>query len=445
MAAFSTGIAVGFTSPVIPKLRGETDPENNPLPYPITPEEESWVAGLFPLGAAFTPLLTAFTADRIGRKRTLQLFTIPGIISFIWFAVAHEVLHFCLARFLMGLGFGSTFSVLSMYIAEIAEDHNRGALGCSMTFFVCSGILFSYVVGPPLTVQTFSLVCIVSPCVFLALFTLFIPESPYYLVAKNDKVAAESSLEKLRNKPTAKIQKELLEITKNVEESLADKASVADLFRSKGLFRGFLTCMGVMLFQQLSGINVLLLYMQSIFSASGTSIPADVSAIIVAIFQILTLLVTVAVVDRLGRRILLLLSALGSLVSHAALGTFFYVQAAHLDVSSIFWLPIVSLVLFIVAFNLGFASIPWAIMGELFPTNIKMVASTFACSFCLLFAFVTSTFFPYLSVMIGLAKSFWLFGGFCAIGFAFVYFVVPETKGKSLQEIQIMLNKGSMK
>lgn len=445
MAAFSTGIAVGFTSPIIPKLRGEVDPANNPLPYAITPEEESWVVGLFLLGATFAPFLTAFTGDRIGRKRTLQLFMIPGIASFIWVAFSTEVYHFCLARFLMGLGFGSSFSMLPMYVAEIAEDHNRGALGCFMTFFVCSGILFVYVVGPLLTVKIFSLICVFPPCLFLVLFTLFIPESPYYLLAKNDKIAAEASLEKLRNKSSSKIHKELMEIAENVEESFANKASVMDLFKSKGLFRGFLTIMGLMLFQQLSGINVVLSYMQSIFSASGTSIPADLSAIIVAVFQILTLLITVAIVDKLGRRILLLLSALGSCLSHAALGAFFFLQSLDYDVSSIFWLPIASLILFIVAFNLGFASIPWAVMGELFPANIKMVASTFACSLSMLFAFITSTFFPYLTAMIGISKSFWLFGGFCAVGFAFVYFVVPETKGKSLQEIQIMLSKGSMR
>lgn len=335
--------------------------------------------------------------------------------------------------------------MLPMYVAEVSEPHNRGTLGCFMSFFICSGILFAYVVGPFLNVQMFSLVCAVPPCVFLVLFTLFIPESPYYLVAKDDKEAAEASLKKLRSKSGSSIQKELTEISTNVKESFANKANVTDLFKSKGLFRGFAISMGLMFFQQTSGINVFLPYMQMIFDVSGTSIPSDLSTIFIGIVQIITLLITAVAVDKLGRRILLLSSASGSLIAQVALGLFFYLQTHNYDVSSLFWLPIASLLIFMICFNLGFASVTWAILGELFPPNVKAVASAFGCSMSMLMAFVTATFFPYLNGSIGMAWSFWLFGGCCAVGFVFVYFVVPETKGKSLQEIQVMLSEGKMK
>lgn len=161
---------------------------------------------------------------------------VPGILPFVWMAFAREAVYFFLARFILGISYGSPFLVLPMYVAEVSEPHNRGTLGCFMSFFICSGILFAYVVGPFLNVQMFSLVCAVPPCVFLVLFTLFIPESPYYLVAKDDKEAAEASLKKLRSKSGSSIQKELTEISTNVKESFANKANVTDLFKSKGLF-----------------------------------------------------------------------------------------------------------------------------------------------------------------------------------------------------------------
>lgn len=445
LASFAGGIAFGFTSPVIPKLRGEIDPGNNPLPYPITTQEESWVAGLFMLSATFAPFITAFTTDRIGRKRTLQIFALPTIASFAWFAFANSAVHLCSARLLMGVGIGGITAVVSMYIGEIAEDHNRGALGCLATALNCCGILFSYVVGPLLTVKMFSLVCTILPCVFLVLFTFFIPESPYYLLAKNQKECAEASLKRFRTKSVSSVQKELMEISRNVEESFANKACVLDLFRSKGLFRGFVTCMGLMMAQQLTGINAFLSYMQSIFDAAGSSVPSDVSAVVIGIVQVIMVVITTVVCDKSGRRILLLISASGSFLAQISLGVFFYLKDSGYDVSSLSWLPIASLLFFIVCFNLGYAPLVWAIMGELFPPNIKMIASTCGCSMSMFSGFVVSTFFPYLNASIGTAWCFWLFAGFCALGFVFVYFVVPETKGKSLQEIQVMLNEGKMK
>lgn len=388
--------------------------------------------------------MTATIADRIGRKRTLQLFMIPGILCLVWMAFATDPLQFCVARFIQGMSYGSPYYVLPMYVGEVAEPHNRGTLGCFMSFFVCSGILFAYIVGPYLTVRTFSLVCAIPPCVFLALFSLFVPESPYYLVAKNDKAAAEASLKKLRAKSDASIQKELIEITTNVKESFANKAKITDMFRSKGLFRGFVISMGLMFFHQSSGTNILIAYMQPIFSASGTSIPSDLSSILIGVVQIITLGITAVAVYKLGRRTLLLFSIFGSFMAHMALGYFFYLQASGYDVSGISWLPIASILTFIISFNLGFSPVCWAIMGELFPPNIKVIASIFGCTMNMVTAFSVTTCFPYLNEMLGMAWSFWLFGACCAGGFVFVYFVVPETKGKSLQDIQVMLNEGKM-
>lgn len=400
---------------------------------------------MLPLGAIFGPLIFGFLNDRIGRKKTLLLSAVPAIAAFLTLAFVHNVIYFYIARFILGIGVSSAFLILPMYIGEISEDHNRGSLGCIMTCFISFGLLFSYIVGPFVTVSQFCLLCSIAPCIFFVVFLFFIPESPYFLAMVSDIDGAEQSLMKLRRKTKSAVEKELSEISKSVKESCANKVSLGQMFRSKGLVKGLTVSLGLLIFQQMAGINVVLPYMQSIFDASGSSIPSDVSSIIIGVVQLLTVGVTAIIVDKLGRRILLLISAAGSCLSHISLGVYFYLKIRGDDVSNIFWLPIASLLVFIITYNLGLAPLAWAILGEMFPSNAKSLASIIACCACLILTFVTSAFFPYLVGVIGMAQSFWLFAAFCAACLFFVYFVVPETKGKSLLEIQRMLNEGTKK
>lgn len=440
--AFAAGTAVGWPSPMIPKLK---DDLTNPLPSTLAPEQESWVAGCFNLGMATANLFCGVLADRIGRKRTLQYLAVPATLSFVILSFADEVVYFYIGRLIQGIGFGSAFSVLPLYVAEIARDSNRGTLGCFLSMFVVAGALFSYILGPYMSIRDFSLMLVNIPCIFLIIFSLFIPESPYYLVANGDYTNAELCLIKFRGTTRDNVQKELKMITQEVQLSIQSKVSVRDLYTSKPLKKGLIVCLGLMVLQQLSGITVVLSYMQSIFDAAGTSIPPEISTILVGTVQLLVVVITTAVIDKLGKRVLLISSALSSFIAQTSLGVYFYLQNAGYNVDVVSWLPIASLILYIVGFNFGLAVVPWGFIGEMFPPNAKAVASTMACVTCTGLSFVTSVFFPYLNVMIGIAGSFWLFGGCCAIGFAFIYFTVPETKGKGFSEILDMLADGRRK
>lgn len=298
--------------------------------------------------------------------------------------------------------------------------------------------------GPYLSVKTFCLLCAVPPCLFIVAFWTFVPESPHFLVAIQRSETAAEALVKFRGRQD--VEKEILEITKSVEEALDAKGtSVLDVFRSKGLAKAFVISLGLVCLQQTAGINAVISYLQTIFSAAGSAIAPEISSIVVSLVQVVTVGFSTAVVDKLGRRILLLVSASGCCLAQGLLGVYFNLQTTGFDVSAISWLPIASLLLYITAFNLGFASLPWAISGELFPPNVKCVASTVNCSACFLLSFVITTFFPYLNMLIGIDKSFMLFSVFCAVSCVFIYFVVPETKGKSLYEIQQMLNAATSK
>lgn len=377
-------------------------------------------------------------ADKLGRKLTLLILAAPFVVSFFMLAFAETIELFYASRFIAGAALGGVFTVIPMFIGEISEVSNRGMFLTSFTLFITAGILISYVIGPYMSITYFNIVCAVFPVVFIILFLLFVPESPFYLVAADKHEAAEQSLQKLRNKPKKSLQDELEVIKDEITNSA--KGSFTDLFRSRGLIKALVISLALVSFQQFSGINIVLFYAQSIFEATGSDIPAAVCSIIVGAVQFLASFVTPMVVESLGRKILLFASAVGMLISEVPLGVYFYLKDNDNDVSAISWLPILSLIVYIITYSFGFGPLPWTVMGELFPSNVKSTASSLTASICWLLGFILTKFFTAVSEDITMAGSFWLFAGFCLLAGIFVFTFVPETKGKTFQEIQTILN-----
>lgn len=440
LTSFVSGVALGWTSPVIPKLNGEVEPESNPLTQPITINQQSWLGSLLPLGAVLGPFAAGLFVDRIGRKKSILISTLPFIVAFSMAIFTHDINLFYLMRFLCGLALGGIFTILPMYVAEVSEDSNRGALGSLFALFICIGILFSYCIGPYVSLTVFNIICVMPSIIFFPIFLIFIPDSPHYLISRGHEAEAEESLMKFRQKSSQGVQKELLEIKETVNASMRNKGRFIDLFRSKGLLRALMISLGLVSFQQLSGINIVLFYTQTIFSLAGTAIPSEISTIIVGVVQVLAGFLTPLLVERTGKRLILISSAVGMAFAMAILGLYFYIQNSPIAKSHLFWLPVASLICYNISYCVGFGPLPWAVLGEVFPANIKSVASTITASICWLLAFIITNIFAAVTEAIGIYGTFWLFSGFCTLAFFFVYFLLPETSGKTLQEIQAILN-----
>lgn len=328
-----------------------------------------------------------------------------------------------------------------MYIGEISDDEVRGSLGSFMQLFIVIGLLFSYALGPYVSVRVFNIILLLPPIFFLIIFFVFIPESPYYLVLANDLDAAEDSLSQLRSKKRNSVQKELETIKVLVRDAQVNKASFFDIFKSRGLKMALFLSVGLVVWQQLSGINVVLFYAQEIFTDAGVSLPPEVCTILVGVVQIIGSALTPALVEKRGKRFLLMVSGVGMTISLGTLAGYFFIKDNQGgDVSVISWLPIVCLVLYIFTYCLGFGPLAWAVMGELFPGNIKTVASTVTASGCWFLGFLLTNFFGSLAEAIGKAASFGIFSLFCIWATMFVFKFLPETTGKSLQEIQDILS-----
>ncbi len=302
---------------------------------------------------------------------------------------------------------------------------------------VTIGVLVVICVGALLTWRWISIVCMVTVLIW-AFLLLVIPESPAQHIANKKYREARESLEWLRS--TIYIESELEDIQREIEESMATPANVKDLLKKQNL-APLIISMYLMLGQQLCGINAVIFYVVDIFSAAGSSIPASIESIIVGLMQVGSTILGALVMDRLGRRALLLFSSLVMVLSISTLGAYFYIKQ-NLDnqdlATRIQAVPVVSLSLFIIAFSVGFGPIPWLMMSELFSPSVRGMASSLATLFNWTLAFCVTKFFADLVAAISEAYSFWVFGGITFFTFLFSLLFVPETKGKTLENIQAL-------
>ncbi|KAK6622024.1 hypothetical protein RUM44_001831 [Polyplax serrata] len=435
MGAFTVGTVLSWSSSALPMLQNST---TTPLERPMNDDEGMWIGSLLAIGALIGAFPAGYLADRIGRKYLQLGLALPFIVSWIIIVFANQVVALFVARLLAGIATGGICVVAPLYIGEIAETSIRGNLGSYFQLLLTVGILFSYMLGALLDYTWLGIVSGVAPVVFLvALF--FAPETPFYLVARNKRNLAEISLVWLRGK-SRNVSDELDRIEEEVDEARRNKGTFRDLISSRANRNALVISLGLMIFQQFCGINAVIFYAAEIFRIAGSDLDPNICAIIVGAFQVVFTYGAALLVDRAGRKILLLISSGVMIACLFTLGIYFQLTASDEElVKSIGWIPLIALNVFIACFSLGFGPLPWMMMGELFSTTIKEMACAMAVTMNWMLVFVVTKTFKDLILALGTAGTFWLFGSISCLGFLFICFVVKETKGKTFAEIQRMI------
>ncbi|KAJ3642656.1 hypothetical protein Zmor_025418 [Zophobas morio] len=436
LLSFIVGTASAWSSPVIPKLQTLSD---NPLGRQISQDEASWIGSLLSMGGIVSPLIWAYLVQKVGRKISGIVVVIPFLVAYLTSAFAETIELYYFGRVLMGIGIGGMFCVLPIYVVEVAEDVNRGLLAASTGCFLVAGMLFSYSIGPFVSIMAFNLILTGVVLVYIPAFWFFSPETPYYLVRENQDQKALKSLRYLRRRPLADLEAELTQIKKYLASMT--EGTFLGIFQTKASIKAFIYSVALTTFQQFSGINVIFSYMQNIFDLTGSDIAPEICSIIVASVQLVSSFMSPLLSDKAGRRTLLLVSITGATICEVVLGVYFYLQDNDDDVSGIGWLPVVSLVVFMMFYNFGMGSLPWAIMPEILPSNVISKASLIVTCIYWFVGWILTQYFAELMEAVGGAGSFWLFSGFCVLFDLFVFFFIFETKGKSLQEIQQILSR----
>ncbi|CAB3365730.1 Hypothetical predicted protein [Cloeon dipterum] len=425
LGAMALGTVLGWSSPAqIPILTGEV------FSFTVSASEFSWVGSVVNLGAAVSCLPTGFLVDWIGRKYTMLFVSIPFVIgwAFIIWPAAVEML--IVGRFIAGFC-GGLFCVASpMYIAEISDTKIRGLLSSFFQLLVVIGILFSYIIGAFVPVFWLSLICAIVPIAFAACF-FWMPETPQYLLRRGKIEEATKSLQWFRG-THCDIKNELEDLKNAEEQEKNNKISFFAMFRDRLALKGILILFGVFFLQQLSGINAVLFYANSIFESAGSTLDPNINSIIIGAVQVAATIPASLVVDRLGRKLLLLVSAVAMGVFIVILGFYFFYQAQLVEQG---WLPVTLLVLYIIFFSFGAGPVVWVVAAEIFAPQVKGPASAIGATSNWLLAFLVTLFYADMVAALNNYTTFWIFGGCCFLGAAFVLFVLPETKGKTNEQI----------
>ncbi|XP_039300507.1 facilitated trehalose transporter Tret1 [Nilaparvata lugens] len=424
IAALVVGISLAWTSPTFPIYKRENL---------LTTEQRGWISSLLSIGALFGALTAGMIVDRFGRKLSLLLLGFPTLAAWALLSFSTSVDALYAARAIIGYCSGATSVAVNLYTSEIAENSVRGKLGTFYQLQITVGILYTYIAGIADNVQIISIICGVTPIVFMVCF-VWMPESPAYLVSKGRDEEARRVLRWLRG-PDYQHEVELSLMKHSMEQQKKNQAGFMDVISDKVILKAFVLSLGMMVFQQLSGVNAVIFYSGQIFESAGSSLSSQAASIVIGVVQVLATYCSTLLVERTGRRFLLLLSDSVMAICLIVLGGYFHYKEQNVDLSTWGWVPLVSLSLFIVVFSLGFGPIPWIIMGEIVPSNLKGISSSLGAGTSWILAFVVTKYFENLELAFGSAGTFWLFAGICVVGTLFVYTLLPETKGKDIETI----------
>lgn len=419
------GLTLGYTSPAGPDLEKSS--------LHLDSSQLSLIGSMMPLGALFGGLACGAAMDRFGRRTTMVLINLPAMLGWLLITYAGSFGMILAGRIFTGFATGCTTVVGPTYVGEVCEARIRGTMGAGFQFQVTLGILLSYVIGMYAHWNYLAMASAFFPAAWLLLLC-WMRESPVWLLENDREAEALDTLTWLRG-ADADVTGEMNGMLQKIRESRAHQASLTDLVTKRENRRPFILSLMLMLLQQLSGINAVIFYATDIFKDAGSTIDPNIATIIVGVVQMLSTFAGVVLVDRLGRKMLLLLSDAIMAVCLLALGVYFYLKSVD-NADDLGWLPLVSLMLYIFAFSVGFGPIPWLMMGELFAPEVKGTASGVATFFNWTLAFIVTLTFTPLVDGITEAGVFWLFCAICFAGVGYVTVFCYETKGKTLQEIQ---------
>jgi len=382
-------------------------------------------------GAAAGAAIGGQLADRLGRRRLIFLAAIVFFVGSFTMAVAPNVPILVAGRLIDGVAIGFASIVGPLYISEIAPPEIRGGLTSLNQLMVTLGILISYFVNFAFAdagAWRWMLGAGMVPAVILAVGILKMPESPRWLLEKGRTEEARAVLNRTRSEG---VEEEIAEIEETVDKQSG--SGLRDLLQP-WLRPALVVGLGLAVFQQITGINAVIYYAPTILESTGfggvTSILATVG---IGAINVIMTVVAIALVDRVGRRKLLLVGVSGMVATLAVLGTVFYVPGFGGFLGII---ATASLMLFVSFFAIGLGPVFWLLISEIYPLSVRGSAMGVVTVANWGANLLVSLLFPVLTAGIGTPSTFWLFGLCSLVGLVFVYRFVPETKGRTLEAIE---------
>ncbi len=397
----------------------------------------SWLEGLITsglfVGAMLGASLMASLADRYGRRKMIMWSAIVFAIGALGSAFSSSIEFLIIARIILGVAVGGASALVPMYMGEISPAETRGKISGLNQLMITVGMLFAYGVNYAF-LHVFEgwrwmLGGAMVPAIVLLLGTFLLPESPRFLVRIGKNELALKVLHQLRSSEEA--ESEYDEI---INSKHSDSGTFKDLFTKKALPAVIAGC-GLTLLQQLQGANTIFYYSSQILAkVFGSAIGGVVSTVGIGVVFVLATVVTLLIVDKFKRRSLFMSGSIGMGTCLLLVGLIY--PAARANHAWATWAVFFFICLYVIFYAYSWAAVTWIVVGELFPANIRGLATGIASTVNWFGNILVALFFPVLLEKVGLSIIFFGFAAICVIGFLFAKYILYETKGKSLEEIE---------
>ncbi len=427
IVAALSGLLFGFDTAVIngalPFLRDE---------FRLTDWEVELVAGVLLWGCAVGSAMAGIISDRFGRRKTLVFAAIVFGVAAIGSAIPRGLTELALARFAGGLAVGVASVLAPMYIAEVSPAHVRGRLVSINQFAIVIGVLCAYIInwklaalGPGNWRWMFGVAAAPSLAFFIGL--LFIPESPRWLVHRGFDTLARTVLTRVTNAAEADLELRAIRISLEEESAF----SYRELLKP-GIRRAMILGCVLMVLTQVTGINTIIYYGSLLLrDHAGQSATSAIGAnVLIGTTNFFTTILAMFTIDRLGRKALLMIGSAGMCAALTGLGFAFGMTPQP------YTLIVAMILCYVGCFSLSLGCGGWVYLSELYPTAVRARAMSVGTLCVWLACLVVTMTFLTLTRALGTTIVFWMYASLCAVTFFFVWLAMPETKGRTLEEIQ---------
>ncbi|OEK69885.1 MFS transporter [Staphylococcus equorum] len=404
--------------------------------FNLTPTLEGFVVSSVMFGAILGSILSGPISDKIGRKKLIFFLGLIFTISTIGSSWPPNVSVMIVSRLILGVAVGGASGMVPMYLAELAPAHNRGAITAINSIMNTSGMLIAYIINYSLSssgnwhlMLGFALI----PSILLSVGMIFMPESPKWL-AQNKSINKAKEVLRLTHNNEKAVNHEIF-----VMESLAkkeEKGKFIDIFASwcrPIIFVGFM----IAILQQLIGTNAILYYAPSILSQSGLGDSSAIASTVgIGTINVIMTIIGVFLVDKIGRKKMLLTGSVGMGLS------LIIIVVADLSPTNIGLIMVIAMCLFMVSYSSTWGMITWVVLAEIFPLKIRGAAMGLCTAALWSANAIIALFFPIAAEKLGIGFVFLIFALICGFSFYFVKKYLPETKGKTLEEIELDMRFG---
>ena len=400
---------------------------------------EGFIVSALLLGAMVGAGISGTLSDRLGRRTIVLGAAVIFAAGAIGAGLSPNVETLIAFRFVLGLGVGTASALVPSYISESAPTEVRGSLSSLFQLAITVGILIAYLVNAlfaPAGNWRWPLGLAFVPALVLFVGMYLMPETPRWLHSKGKEEEARRVLGRTRS-TEEEIEGEIADI-RRVEEETKEQADYRELLAS--WVRPMLVAgIGLAVFQQFVGINTVIYYAPTIIESTGLANVASVLATVgIGVVNVLMTIVAILVIDRVGRKPLLYAGLAGMVVSLAIIG------GAFLDpnlAGILSWVTLAGLMLYVASFAVSFGPLLWVMLPEIFPLKVRGAGAGVSALSNWGANFVVSQAFLPLVMLIGTTAVFWILAGICVAAAIFVHFLVPETRGRSLEQIEADLRK----